>query len=196
MSQPNPLKLQKINLARGLAGSLLGVWVVVAGVGCVIPQDDVVFPDLPQKKNSPLKIVTWSPPGQREQTAEVGVSSATCKPTVFSVVVNDPDANDQTRSLWYIDRTEGSPGIPGIADSVGSNTRTVRAPNTFANRLSTLVDGKRHLVEVYVTDGDFDQDKFGEASRLPVGTLIDGGPLLDPAYVDFNFWLVQVERCP
>lgn len=195
MSHFNPLK--SLDFLRPLPVAVGLLWVVlVAGVGCVIPQDDVVFPDLPLKKNSPLSIVSYSPPGQREQTAEVGMSSATCKPSVFSVVVKDDDVNDQTRSLWYIDRTEGSSGIPGIADSVGSSIRTVKAPNTFNNQLSTLVDGKRHLVEVFVTDGDFDQDKVGEASRPPVGTLTDGGALIDPAYVDFNFWLVQVERCP
>jgi hypothetical protein len=190
MTFRNPLIPKRLGALAVLAQALL----CLGTQGCLLPQDDVVFPDLPPKKNSPLRIVSQQPP-MREVSLKVGALSTTCPANEFSVIVKDEDLGDTTRSLWFIDRTMDTPPVaqtgyvPG-----GSVQRVVTAPAALVSQLSALVDGQRHNVEVFVTDGEF-SDTVGQATYPAGGYLPDGG-LRDVAYVDSYLWLVEVQRCP
>jgi hypothetical protein len=167
---------------------------LVAAQGCLIPQDDVVFPDLPDQKNLPLQIKGHTPGPDREQTVFVGDGCAT--PTSISVTVVEPNADDSTTSVWYVDRTTTSPQADQeITTYGGSNQRIVVAPGGVYRSLKAAIDGKRHVLEVFVTDGNFTPGDVTTASRPPYGRT-DAGLLSDPAYVDTFLWLVQPENCP
>jgi hypothetical protein len=160
--------------------------------GCLVPQDDVVFPDLPPRRNTPLRLVNWSPQDLRT-TVLVGASASSGCATTFSAVVEDQDLSDTTQSQWYLDRTSTSPSFNGETNFGGSTLRTIRAPAALLAQLGSYVDNQRHVVELFVTDGQF-TEVVGEA-RLPRLDLPDGGFLQDTAYVDTKAWFVEVQRC-
>jgi hypothetical protein len=178
-----------------LARTLLCCWSTWCLTGCLLPQDEAVFPDLPPARNNPLRIVNWSP-SDLETTVLVPASGASsgCA-TSFSVVVEDPDVADSTQSQWYIDRTANSPSFNGLPNLGGSTVRTIAAPTALLAQLgsSLYLDNQRHVVEVFVTDGQFGTQP-GAASRPPV-SLPDGGTLQDVAYVDTKAWFAVVQRC-
>jgi hypothetical protein len=178
--------------APGLARPLLGIAVSLCFAGCLLPQDDAVFPDLPPRRNTPLRIVNWSPQDLRT-TVLVGASASSGCATTFSVVVEDLDLPDTTQSQWYLDRTSTSPSFNGETSFGGATLRTIKAPTALLAQLGSFVDNQRHLVELFVTDGQF-TEVVGEARRAPV-VLADGGVLEDRAYVDTKAWFVEVQRC-
>jgi hypothetical protein len=168
--------------------------------GCLLPQDESVFPVLPQKQNSPMRIVAVQPEVRLNYLVRTEATrGSNCTPT-FTVTVEDQDLTDLTDTIssrWYIDRPGGS--IAPIAGSSvvygGGSQRAVPAPVSVSNQLSTINDAKEHLVEVFVTDSDF-TDEVGKATRAPLGLLPDGGTLDDTVYVDTRLWLVTVQPCP
>lgn len=177
---------------------------VMAGLllssGCLIPQDDQVIEELPQRRNMPLRIVTRSPEGP--QTTYYTMSS--CAPAQsFALVVSDDDTVDVIDSMWFIDQDPNtvpfrtSPKAPS-----NSPTREIKAPaaSTFTNALANLPLGT-HLLTVYVSDTPFNEVEnqlVTAGPRLVPIKLADGGSVTvsDPGYVDSFTWVLQVERCP
>lgn len=171
---------------------------------CLLPQDDTVLPDLPPKKNSPLRILAQTvQPAQRKTPIVVGTPSPTCPRTEFSVVVADEDTGDPIRSQWYVDPNQnyepsatspvfnGSPIFGGAAVN-----RTLTAPPAMLTYLQGLSNAQEHVIEVWVTDGDFVPGPPTGATR-PDRTLPDGTQVTDPAFTDAHVWIVtRVETCP
>lgn len=186
-----------------MAHGLLVGWLALMGSACLIPQDDTVLPDLPPRKNSPLRILALTvKPEQRRRQVTVGTPSPTCVPDEFSMTVADDDVGDPIRSQWYVDpqpdyaQTPTSPVFNGLPIFPGTVVnRQVTAPNAMLTFLSSLNDGKEHLIEAWVTDSDFLPGPPTNASR-PDRTLPDGTTADDPAFTDAHVWLVTVERCP
>jgi hypothetical protein len=176
-------------ISRGnrLKWALAGVLLVLCA-GCLVPQEETVFPDLPKKENSRLKIVSTMPSDRK--VTYVG----TCDPG-FKVSVNDPDVGDTISSKWFIDRSTNSASIDGRkVYGAGTATRDVAAPVALTNQLLNITDKADHLLEVFVTDSDF-TDTVGLVERPPLGTLPDGGVWRDPAYIDSFLWVVSVNPC-
>lgn len=162
--------------------------------GCLLPQDDQVFSDLPPKRNSPPRIVRWQP----ERLPLTFYSGTGCANTPFSVYVADEDLSDTLRSYWFIDRTQDSAPYNGAVVFGGSSlTREVVAPGggRFTTELSNLTTGS-HYVSVFVTDGDFQEIVDGNIiADRPPRLLTDGGLVEDVAYVDTYSWFLKVEPC-
>lgn len=169
-----------------------------AASGCLLPQDDVVYPDLPPAKNSPLRIVATKPQ-QAIITVPIGTTPG-CKPE-FNATVVDPDhKSDSIRSLWFVDPqggdfmtarliVSGATVFPNVNDG-----RTVTAPTAVITQLSSLNDGRPHNLWVFVTDGEFvgaTLDTFKLNRTLPDGTTVE-----DSAYIDSFWWQVEVQACP
>lgn len=179
------------------------VWVLLmTGSGCLIPQDETVFPTLPDKVNSPPRIVTASPPGPEITYFLKNM----CAGSPLSVTVEDNDRRlesdgrqvyDALKSRWYLDRAGDSKSVDG-ATLYGMNSaiRQVVAPEKFRDILGSLTKtASKHVVEVFVTDGNF-TESVGVADRPPRGQLPDGGELRDEAYVDSYVWILTLEDCP
>jgi hypothetical protein len=168
----------------------------MAAQGCLIPQDDVVFPNLPDQKNLPLQIKGHTPGPDREQTVIAG-DKCIATSTPIGVTVFEQNVDDSTISQWYIDRTNNSGFVDGDTTFGGSTQRIISASGAVIRALGTKADGKRHTLEVFVTDGDkFVPGEVGTATKRPYGVAPDGGILADTAYVDTYLWLLQVENCP
>jgi GAF domain-containing protein len=183
---------------------LLGACALMASA-CLIPQDDDVLPDLPPKKNSPPRILAQTvQPAQRKTSVVVGTPSPTCLRTEFSMTVEDEDTGDLLRSQWYVDprpdyqNTASTPVFAGAVIFGGTSVnRTVTAPNAMLTFLSSLNDGKEHLIEAWVTDGEFDPNAAPTQVTRPDRTLPDGTSVPDTAYSDANVWVItRVESCP
>lgn len=163
-------------------------------------------PSTPEIKNSPLRVISgMADPATREIT----LRSGTCAPTQkFSVSVDDPDVTDVVRSLWFIDPNEryagGASGNPAV--TTGSTLREVRAPGVFMQQVAGLVDGRKHRVEVVVTDGEFVEEALIDPLTMerkpflkvmrPSVALRDGGTQQVEAFRDEYVWLVEVTPCP
>lgn len=144
-------------------------------------------------------------PEQRELILRVGPN---CVPPTFSVKADDPDASDAIRALWFIDPNDrylgGVPGNNGTPVNSDSTVRSVSAPRQFVSNLSALADGKKHRVEVVVTDGDFvergrtdangDSQPFLDTARASI--LSQGQTWAVSAFRDDYIWLVQVDSTP
>ncbi len=187
---------------RIMATMLLGGLVCALSGGCLILEDDVVYPDLPRKKNSPPRINLEASmhPDTREGTIYVGGCDE------FHVSVDDDDVSDTLRNLWFVDPDQNhytSVAHSGKAVPPGTIvTRTVSAPATLFNQLSGLTDLKRHVVEVWVTDSDFEITSSGLRVVQPTPGVSDGGvdggalTVLPTYYADSYLWMVQVVKCP
>lgn len=181
---------------------LLGCLALIQSA-CLLPQDDTVLPDLPPKKNSPLRVLAPSiKPEQRKTTIQVGTVSETCPRPEFSMQVSDDDTGDRIRSQWFVDPrpnyepTATNPVFSGGTIFGGTSvTRQVTAPNAMLTFLTGLVDGKEHLVEAWVTDGEFDPNAPPTSVSHDPQTLPDGTVVTDTAYTDSNVWVVTVEEC-
>lgn len=158
-------------------------------------------------KNSPLRVLSGlAEPSTRETT----LRGQGCGPEEkFSVFVDDPDTSDVVRALWFIDPTErylgGVPGNFGVPLTEGSTVREVQAPLTFMQHVAGLVDGRKHRVEVMVTDGEFLEETFVDATlerqaflkvTRPSVTLSDGSAQPMEASRDEYVWFVEVTPCP
>lgn len=202
------------NKGAGTMAVLLLLALGAALSGCLVPQDDQVFPALPPKKNSAPKIV-GEKPVQRVTTVAVGPVTAGCPRVEFSVSVKDEDTADTIRSIWFVDAapdfrpTPSSPEFVGAPVFGGSDlVRTVKAPASVITQLTGLIDGRSHRVDVWITDGEFAADSI-DVTHPPVpladGTtsfdcatsLPDGGrpQFCDSAYKDNYVWLVEVQSC-
>ncbi len=187
------LKSQKQQGARAMAGLLLCLGVSPLVSGCLLPQDDQVFSELPPKRNSPPRVVRWTPAERGAFFASTG-----CTNEAFSISVVDDDVADTLRALWFIDRTKDSQPYPvSPLFPTTSATRIIAAPTgRFITDLSNLGVGA-HQVSVFITDGEFQEIVEGDiiAERAP-RALPDGGLVEDVAYIAFFSWFLEVQQCP
>lgn len=158
--------------------------------------------------NRPVRVIAGlADPAARETM----IRSGTCAPTQkFSVSVDDPDATDTVRALWFIDPNEryagGVPGNSGVPVMTGSTVREVRAPAVFLEQVAGLTDVRKHRIEVVVTDGEFVEDALIDPLTMerkpflkvmrPAVALNDGGTQQVEAFRDDYVWLVEVTPCP
>lgn len=179
-----------------------------AEMSCLLPQDDQLITELPQAANRPLRVLpNLAFPEQRETVAKFGTN---CPRPVFSIKVDDPNTGDTIRAQWFVDPIEryigGVQGNPGSLDGAGSTVRTVNVPSQFiTTRLATLTDGKKHRVEVVVTDGEFIESQRNDANGDPQPFLditrpsfrtTTGDVIPVAAYRDDYVWLVEVDTTP
>ena len=181
-------------------------------MACVLPQDDQIITELPAAANRPPRILPGiAEPPQREFRVQLG---SNCIRTGFSVQVDDPNGADTIRANWFIDPNEryvpagGQPvirGNPGTPIGAGSTVRLVQAPPTFFTALQAFNDGRKHRVEVVVTDGEFIESErpdpqggtqaFLDIVRPAVRTA-SGEVIPVAAYRDDYVWLVEVDTLP
>lgn len=186
----------------------------VTQMACLLPQDDQIISDLPGAANRPLRVMPGqSQPQQRETTVKLGLN---CKRETFSVNVDDPNGTDQIRALWFIDPNEryvqsgpNTPviqGNPGTLIGAGSTVRLVQANTQFFGALTAFADGRKHRVEVVVTDGEFIESQrpdpngggtlaFLDINRPPI-RLSTGEVVPVTAYRDDYVWVVDVDNTP
>ncbi len=160
---------------------------------CLIPQDDQVRPELPVKKNSPPKIVGESPQLRSTFYRAVGCRS---NPN-FRVTVEDEDANDTLRSLWFVDFTTPDTSRYFLADAVSAESdggrrtakpREIVAPASVTSYLLGTTFGT-HLLTVFVADSQFAGLDTGTIGLEPLGN--------DRGYQDSYTWVLSVEPvCP
>jgi hypothetical protein len=182
---------------------LLGL-VALLESACLIPQDDPVLPELPPKKNSPLRVLAQTmKPAQRRTTVLVGMLGPSCPRPEFSLTVADDDTGDPIRSQWYVNPrpdyqpTANNPVFSGATIFGGTAVnRTVTAPNAMLTYLDSLNRNEEHLIEVWVTDGEFDPNAPPTQASRPDRTLPDGTVVADPPSTGFNVWVVKVVNCP
>lgn len=191
-----------------MATMLLWLGLGICQMACLLPQDDDILTTVPPAANRPLRVIqNLALPAQRETTVQL--ASNCVNRTTFSVTVNDPDVGDRIAAQWFIDPNEsyvgGTPGNPGMATSAGSTEREVGAPRTFTNLLGALADGRKHRVEVVVTDGDFRVDELTDPVTMEQKPYLKvvrdavnaaGVPLQVEAFRDEYVWLVEVRACP
>lgn len=176
--------------------------------GCLVPQPNQYFEDIPAQRNRSPAFVSWTPTAF-ETLATVGTITATCKPSdAFQVTINEPDG-DTVQALWYVYAPQnfaidmapaGYPTPIYGTDSTDPSKRMVTAPGAVAAALGNAQVGTKVVVEVFVTDSDFASDTSGlyffpaTGKRRPLD-LPDGGRLQDDAYVINLRWLVTVVTC-
>jgi hypothetical protein len=183
---------------------LMGIFLLAALSGCLLPQDPQVLPDLPPPKNTPPQIVDQNvkPPGT-SITIKVGML---CMPqmTLFEVPVDDQDYDeargaytDKITSLWIVDPNGANGGFPGRAAPPfsPSKTRTIRNPTEILSAGSALTVPGQHVLQVIVADGDLVGIGMPEPVLKP---LPDGGTFKDPTYTDSYQWNVLTVQgvCP
>ena len=177
-------------------GLAAAVWLLG---GCLIPQEESYLSEVPMQRNRPPRIVEKQV--QPSERIIRGYGSDLCTLS-FSVIVEDPDVNDQLAAYWFVDY---DPNQPRGADQVvliesrdGKVVRDERASfqakfgSADFNRLNLPGD---HVVEVVVTDTSL-------VGREPNGrsfTLPDGTTLIDPGYTATYAWFVRTgagASCP
>lgn len=188
------LKRPKLRSERGLAGSLLLFALAMGPESCLLPQEENVFPDLPSMKNSPPLIEGATVPESKVATVYVQVPGTTCgyTPKLFSITVVDDDRvapedggyTDTLSHRWFIDGTNGRPYDGAPVTESPTAQRRLTSPGALMTQLGLMIDGHRHLVEVYVTDG-----LFGESvTAMPAKGQ-------DRAFVSSTDWAVEVRAC-
>lgn len=183
-------------------------WALMGLFACGTPMPDVVT------ANQPVRVVSQSMrPAEREPPPlRLGPGCIGWEP--FSVRVSDPDRSDTIRATWFIDPNDryvpgpqqpvfsGNPGSP----IQGSDERVITAPRALFTALASFADGRRHRVEVVVTDGDFveslvddlvsgESRPFLEVVRSPV-RLASGDVVPVQAFRDDTVWFVEVSTTP
>lgn len=175
-----------------MAGLLLMAVVCAPLAGCLFPQDDQVLPELPPKRNGPLKIVDQDP---REPRATFR-NTTLCpeqNPT-FKLTVDDEDIADTVRSRWFV----GTQTFEGRnVTSTGSRGREVFAPpeSSFKTALANLTAGDTELLTVFVADTEV-RVVDGQISVEPrTRVLPDGTMVEDKGSFDSFTWVLDVEAC-
>jgi hypothetical protein len=187
MTMPKRNHLILLNMPR-VAGLLLMIVLVNA---CLIPQPEIISPDLPPLANRPISISKAIP-------TILGIvrSGSTCAQTEFSITVEDPDSGDPARSLWFVDPGADLSGssliVPGDPPLVSAGLRTVQAPKSVLNALAMKNQQEKHRLTVFVTDSEFVGTSI-EVGKKPrrVGTDI-----LEDGTRDSYNWTIEVEPCP
>lgn len=175
----------------GTANHLAPFLLALAGGACIVPQDVVDIPDIPPKKNSPPFILMTAMVPEESRATVIAGSSCASSPEYFQVQVLDEDSEpafDRISHHWYFDRTADSDPMIGDPIDLGdagvpfaTPIRTLRSPRRLLEKLAAVPDTtQRHIVEVFVTDGDF--------TSVP-------GQVEPPSFVDSFAWFIEVQRC-
>jgi hypothetical protein len=181
-------------LAKGLLPLLprwLGLaWVAWVAGGCLIPQEDTLLEEIPQRKNRPPRIVETQVQPPERIIQDFGADGL-CE-LDFSVVVEDPDVDDLVTVQWYLDYDSQNPtgyfrefrlannGEPQRGDRATLNIN-LRAAN------SPLSAPGVHLVEAVVTDTRL----VGREPDPKSTVFLDGGGVIvNPGYVVTYAWFV------
>jgi hypothetical protein len=180
-----------------MAPMLLGM----LGIACIIPQPFAVLsPDLPIR-NTPPRLLQTRVPSETRETVRAGNCP---NRTRFSAAVEEADVNDIINSVWVVDFDRTRPLVARPQVPNGSQVRTVEQPTGLGGVLLGLIDGREHVVQVFVTDGEFAVDESqpyntkSRPLRFPDGGAVlqeDGGQAVDQSYTDSDFWLVRVTPC-
>lgn len=193
----NHLEPQRESGRPAMAGMLLCLAACTSLMGCLIPQDDQVIPELPPRKNTPPRIVATSP-GINAKFFTTASCAAMNKP--FSVTVADDD-DDNLRSMWFIDyeppMAAVTPFIPNaVPPTPGAPARVVSEPTAqnFKSAMANLTAGT-HLLSVYVADREF-QEFNGLVLTVDRQLKVGDASVTDFGYVDSFTWVVKVEPCP
>lgn len=189
MNPANPWTSRPRDASRRLARLLLALGASLCLAGCLLPQDEAVFPDLPPRRNTPPRILDYAPP---DLVTSVFVGTS-CVNTTFTLSVEELDTSDTLKSQWFIDRTRSSPSYQGASVPGPATQRNIEAPASLLLGLGSFLDLQRHTVEAFITDSEF-TETVGTATRAPV-TLPDGGVLQDTGYVVTKAWFVDVKPC-
>jgi hypothetical protein len=183
-----------------------GVLGAIVLLGCGMPPPDRA------PTNQPVRIVSMQP-AQREPPP-LRLGPGCILPESFSVRASDPDRFDTIRADWFIDPNEryvagpqqpvfrGNPGAP----IEGSDERLITFPGVVRTALTTFADGRRHRLEVVVTDGDFIESSvdepvsgqprpFLDVVRSPI-RLGSGEVVPVQAFRDDTVWFVEVSTTP
>jgi hypothetical protein len=175
---------------------------------CGTPMPDVVT------ANQPVRIVSQSMrPAEREPPPlRLGPGCIVLEP--FSVRVSDPDRSDTIRATWFINPNERyvpAPQQPAFVGNPGtliqgSDVRIITSPSSLRSSLQQFADGRKHRVEVVVTDGEFIESEvtdpvtgetraFLDVTRSPV-RVPGGGSVQVEASRDDYVWFVEVSTTP
>jgi hypothetical protein len=187
-------------LARPL---LMWVLALTAVSGCFWPQDDSVFSPIPDKRNSPPRIIPST-----IQPADIDVSYGPNCILPFSVNVEDPDVADLIRVKWFVYPPGGKPLISidgktilGGSTAVRAKAVTAEDAPTLKSAASELIQNGEHRLEVFIADNEFEATTTaGAISTTPRNrSLPDGGSVDDPSYFDSHVWIVKTSStlaCP
>ena len=174
-----------------MAGPLL-MWVLAltAVSGCFWPQDDQVFSQIPPKRNSPPRIIL-----DQVKPGGVDVSLKPGCPNPFSIIVEDPDIADPISNRWFVYAPGAKPLAYFDGDKIPSSTKAVRdkpitPPAQWLNISSELNQNGEHRFEVVIADGNF-KASSGTEVEPHQKTLLDGGLVDDPSYIDSYVWVVK-----
>ncbi|MDY7227901.1 hypothetical protein [Hyalangium rubrum] len=184
-------------LAKGLLGPLLRwlglAWVAWVAGGCLIPQDDTLLAELPQRRNRPPRILETQVQPLQRIIQDFGTNDL-CE-LDFAVAVEDPDVDDLITVSWYLDyNTENPTGfyrefqLTNNGQPQRGDRATLRINLRAAN--SPLSEPGVHLVEALVSDARL-VNREPEQRRVP---LADGGFLINPGYVVTYAWFVSTVR--
>lgn len=189
----NCLQLRNDTGIPAMAGLLLIALCGLPLTGCLIPQDDQVFPVLPPRRNSPASIVQQTP----EEGRTTFRNGAGCPGNPeFAVLVEDEDISDAMRVRWFVGDLVFQP--PNVS-SVDRVLREIRAPTAggFTTALANLTAGRTELLTVYVADTEIvvSEGKVSLDAR-PAFPRVDGGMASDRGYLDSHTWVLDVEPCP
>ena len=184
-----------------MAGLLLFSLCCTPLLGCIIPQDEQLIPELPPKRNGPLKIIPGGEVPVQRTTYFNGNACATAN-LPFKLTVEDEDTADVVSSMWFIGKTTNDPFRP-TSVAGGSKIRSVTAPSSlgFKSALANLAAGSTEVLIVYVADTLFEEPVGGVIKlqpRAPI-QLPDGTPVVDEGSYDTFTWVLDVERgepCP
>lgn len=180
-----------------LAVALLCLAFTMASVACVLPQDDIVLPELPRKRNSPPRILLNTVTPQVKATLDLGIN---CKRIGFSVNVEDPDVGDLIRNRWFVDpneqhTTQGFDGTELRGATTAVRTNAAAPPSDIYS--GTLANEGTHVVEVVISDGELSQGATPRPNSIQ-GPLADGGfgPVEDITYIDTYSWFITTRSMP
>jgi hypothetical protein len=193
---------------------LLWVGCMSGSMACVFPQDDQVIPDRPPVANRPVRLIPGSArPEQREPPPIRIGANCSSDAAEFSIRASDPDLDNNIRANWYIDPNEryfptaNQPELRGNSGVriAGSDVRIITSPSSLRSSLQQFADGRKHRVEVVVTDGEFIESQvtdpvtgetrpFLDVNRDPIRNA--DGVFAVEAYRDDYVWLVEVSTTP
>lgn len=180
-----------------MAGPLL--WLALqagAGSGCLWPQDDQLFSELPPQANRPPRIVPTLPIRPQLDSSFLPTKDGNPCPLPFAFSVEDPDISDVIRTRWFVyepgaDRSVSFTGDRVPAGLTAVRPTTVTAPPALGRTGSALIQNGEHRVEVVIADNEFDGP---DIDTLPKPrTLPDGGVVEDKAYTDSYIWIVTTK---
>ncbi len=179
-----------------MAGVLLFALCCTSLLGCIIPQDDELVPELPPKRNGPIKIVTTDPTDPR--TTYFNTTQCLSLEPSFKLRVEDEDLTDTVYSFWFIGNTNTQPFQPTPVAG-GSKTRAISPPSSlgFKSALANLPAGTAVLT-VYVADTSFQEVVGGQVSTVARDpkVLADGGlSAADVGTIDSFTWVLDVQAC-